>query len=92
MLKKRSKIIFERIEKLSEELSCVTEEDHKRIRNTEIKNILNDIYSVWKNCPELRFLQLISNVVDTNKDIYYISDNEFLHKLNKDFKNKYNKE
>lgn len=41
-----------------------------------IKPLLDLIESVWKNYPDLRLCQLLSNQFPSTNDLYYVEDDE----------------
>lgn len=62
-----------------------------KIRNkSRIYPLLNKIGDYWYNHPDLRFGQIIYNVLnhDDKKDLFYIEDDEFEKLLTKFFKEK----
>ena len=47
-----------------------------------IDNILEEIKKVWKKNPDLRFTQLIVNVMSARgSDLYYTEDEKFIQML-----------
>lgn len=69
-------------------------------RNNHIDNVCNILANIWKTAPELRFGQIISNLLkikpkdifnknsnyDADEDPFYWNDEKFLDKLKEMFK------
>ncbi len=53
---------------------------YKNTRHKQIKKILNLILKIWKQHPELRLCQLLSNCF-SERDLYYISDKDLEESL-----------
>jgi len=54
------------------------------MKNTKrIKRILTKVESIWKQYPDLRFYQLVSDILSDNKySHYYTEDDVFENQLN----------
>ena len=46
-----------------------------------IDKVLTKIRKIWKQYPDLRFMQLLGNVLPAGLDPYYVEDDELLKKL-----------
>lgn len=59
--------------------------------SAEQQEILDRITKVWKHYPSLRFLQLIGNCFGPVKpsDIYFVSDIDFLNRLQESYHYRY---
>lgn len=65
-------------------LGILINQDHMRDIN-RIKTTLERIEKLWLSNPDLRFGQLVVNIIrpeEPNQKIYYLEDDEFLEKLN----------